>query len=369
MILKVINYMEPSYDQYEIDAVNKYMSSGAWITEFKQTRKFEDNIASYTKSKYCSVMSNGTVTLIASLMACGISYGDEVIVPDFTMSATSHAVAILGAKVVFADIERDTFCMDFDAMLSKVSRKTKAIILVDLNGRYPSRFPDFIEYCKDNNIWLIEDAAQALGSTYKGKALGTFGDIGSFSFSMPKIITTGQGGAVLTDNNELFDKILRIRDFGREKAGSDHYMMIGANFKFTDLQAVIGIEQLKKVPGRVRRKKEMGQKYDSLLNGISSIEVVKNDYNDTAPCFIEILCHKKKNELMNYLLEKGVNTRPFYPPLHSEPAYGLKDLSFPVTEEVSKKGLWLPSSVNLTDEKIEYICSLIKKFFQAGLSN
>ncbi len=357
-----INYMQPSYDKNEIDAVVKYINSGAWITEFKETRKFETSIAEYTKSRYCSVMMNGTVTLIASLMALGIKAGDEVIVPDFTMSATSHAAAILGAKPVFVDVERSTLCMDFDKMKSAVTPNTKAVIFVDLNGRYSEKFENIISFCRENRLYLIEDAAQALGSTYRGKFLGTFGDVGSFSFSMPKIITTGQGGAVITQSEEVYDNLLKIRDFGRECAGSDHYMMIGSNFKFTDLQAVVGIEQMKKMPERIKHKKEICKKYDVLLNEIGELELFKNNYEDTAPCFYEILCNDR-DDLIDYLKERNIGARKFYPPLHSEPAYGYTDIHFPITEEVSAKGLWLPSSVLLTDEQIEYICACIKDFY------
>lgn len=356
-----INYMQPSYDSHEINAVVKYINSGAWITEFKETRNFESYISEYTHSNYCSVMMNGTVTLIASLMAMGIKAGDEVIVPDFTMSATSHAVAILGAKPVFVDIERSTLCMDFDKMKEAVTDKTKAVILVDLNGRCSKKFEEIIRFCKENNLWLIEDAAQALGSTYKGQALGTFGDVGSYSFSMPKIITTGQGGAIVTKSDELYNKLIKIRDFGRECAGSDHYVMIGANFKFTDLQAVIGIEQMKKMPDRIKRKKEICRRYDELLSRINGIELYDNNYEDTAPCFYEILCDER-DRLIEFLKENNIGARKFYPPLHSEPAYNI-DAKFPVTEEISAKGLWLPSSVLLTDDQLKYIYNTIKKFY------
>lgn len=358
-----INYMEPTYDSCEIDAVTEYMNSGAWLTEFKKTREFEECIRQYTNAGYCSVMANGTVTLIAALLACGIRPGDEVIVPDFTMSATAHAAAVLGAKAVFADVEPSTLCLDYECMKAVVTKKTKAVMFVNMNGRYSSKFEETIRYCKDNKLWLIEDAAQALGSTYKGKAMGTFGDIGSFSFSMPKVITTGQGGAIITNNNELYDKILRIRDFGREKAGSDHYLEIGANFKFTDIQAVIGIEQMKKMRSRVVRKKEMGKLYEKLLKDIPQIHTVDNNFEDTAPCFIEVLCDENKEELMRYLTENGIGCRAFYPPLHSEPAYGMTHLHFPVAEDISKRGFWLPSSVKVTDRQIEFICDTIRKFY------
>ncbi len=360
--MKFINQMEPSFDSKEQNALNEYMSSGGWVTEFKKTREFENLIKKYTGAKYCWVTSNGTVSLSLALIACGINVGDEVLCPDYTMVATPNSVELIGAKAVFVDIERDTLCMDFEKMKSTVTSNTKAVLLVTINGRYPKKYEKFVEFCDDHKISLIEDAAQSLGSFYNGKHIGRLGKIGSFSFSAPKIITTGQGGALITDDEELSEKIKKIRDFGRDKGGSDHYLVKGWNFKFTDLQAVIGIEQMNKLPDRVIRKKEIGKLYDSLLDGIKGVELIKTNYNNTAPWFFDILCDRRE-DLIQHLKNKGIGTRPFYPPLHSEPVYGYSNLSFPVTEEISAKGLWLPSSVLLTDEQIEYICGCISEFY------
>lgn len=357
-----INQMEPWFDENETNALNQYMKSGGWITEFKKTREFEAMIAYYTGSKYCSVVSNGTISLTLALMACDIKAGDEVIVPDYTMVATPNSVELIGAKAVFVDIERDSLCMDFEGMIDKVNEKTKAIILVSVNGRYPKNIERFVKFCKEKNIWLIEDAAQSLGSRINGRHLGTFGDIGSFSFSAPKVITTGQGGALITDNEELYEKIKKIRDFGRERGGMDHYLIKGWNFKFTDIQAVIGIEQMKKLQWRVERKKEIGKLYEKLLKNIHGIEFVPTNYGNTTPWFIDVLVDIRES-LMEYLKNNNIASREFYPPLHSEPAYGYKG-SYPITEEIAKKGLWLPSASKLKDEQIEYICDKIKKFYE-----
>jgi len=360
--MNFINQMEPWFDDNEAERLNEYMKSGGWVTEFKKTREFEDMIKFYTKSNFCSVMANGTVSLTVALLACGVGIGDEVVVPDYTMVATANAVELIGAKAVFVDIDRETLCMDFDKLTEAVTDKTKAIMLVSINGRPPKDILKFKAYCKEKKIWFIEDAAQSLGSYYNGKHLGTFGDIGSFSFSAPKIITTGQGGALVTDNVDLFDKIKKIRDFGRESSGSDHYLIKGWNFKFTDIQAVIGIEQMKKLPWRVERKKEIGSLYTKLLNGIDGIELIRTDFSQTAPWFIDVLCENRSG-LQAYLKDNGIGSREFYPPLHSEPAYGYSG-SFPVTEEISRKGLWLPSSSKLTDSEIQYVASSIRKFYQ-----
>lgn len=360
--MEFINQMEPSFDMHEAEAVYAYMQSGGWCTEFKKTRELEQMLCEYTGAKHCWMMPNGTLSLTCALVAVGVGVGDEVIVPDYTMAATPNSVHLIGAKAVFVDIDRKNLCMDFERMKAAVTEKTKAVMLVTINGRYPDNIEDYVIFCKEHKLHLIEDAAQSLGSFCGGKHLGRYGEVGSFSFSAPKIITTGQGGALITDNDELAEQIRMIRDFGRTENGSDHYLMKGWNFKYTDLQAVIGIEQMKKLPERVARKKEMGRLYEKHLAGIPGVETICTNYESTSPWFIDILCARRA-ELKAYLKEKGIGSREFYPPLHSEPVYGYHDLHFPVTEEISTKGLWLPSSSLIMDEQIEYICSVIRSFY------
>ncbi|MEM3541252.1 MAG: DegT/DnrJ/EryC1/StrS family aminotransferase [Candidatus Bilamarchaeaceae archaeon] len=363
--MRFINQIEPVFGPEERDAVMKYMESGGWLTEFKKTREFEEMLAKYLGIKYCSFVFNGTVSLMLALAAIGIKKDDEVIVPDYTFVASATAVEIFGAKAVFVDIEKESLCMDFNLMKEAISDKTKAIMLVSMNARYPKRINDFVYFCKKNNIWLIEDAAQSLGSTAYGKFLGTYGDIGSFSFSMPKIISTGQGGAVVTNNDEIFEKMKKIRNFGRESPDGDHFVLKGWNFKVTDLQAVIGMEQLKKLDWRIKRKKEIGKLYYSLLKEIPEIELIPTDFKETALCAFDVLVKDKKDKkpLMDFLKEKGIGTRSFYPPLHSEPAFDYEG-TFPITEDISARGLWLPSSVNLSDNDVYYIVDKIAEFFK-----
>lgn len=349
--------MEPWIGEEEKKAVAEYLNSGGWLTEFEKTRELERMVADYAGSKFASILPNGTISLVVGLMALGIKEGDEVIVPDYTMIASSNAVVLTGAKPVLIDIDPKNLCLDFELTKKAITPKTKAIMLVTFNGRYPE-MEKFVDLAKNNNIYLIEDAAQSLGSRYKGKHLGTFGDIGSFSFSMPKIITTGQGGALVTDNEDLFKKILKIKDFGREKTGIDYHESIGYNFKFTDLQAVIGIEQMKKLDWRVRRKKEIYKLYKELLENVKEIEFINTNLEDTSLWFIDILIEKRK-ELINFLKEKGIGTRPFYPAIHTQPPYSWVKGDFKNSEYISKKGLWLPSSSFLSDENIEYICETI----------
>jgi perosamine synthetase len=355
-----INQMEPLIEREEISAVNEYMSSGGWLTEFQKTAAFAQMIGEYVGAKHSFILANGTVTLTTALWACGLKPGDEVLVPDYTMVASANAAILMGCKVKFVDIDRENLCMDLNLMEKAIGPSTKAVMLVTINGRYPKDMLGFVNACKRRGLWLVEDAAQSLGSRIDGKHIGTFGHIGSFSFSMPKIITTGQGGALVTDDEDLAAKIKKLRDFGREKPGADHYLTQGWNFKYTDLQAVIGIEQMKKLPQRVTRKKEIGKLYERELSGVKGLEFIPTNYENTSPWFYDILVGDRAG-LKDFLKSRGIGTREFYPALHAEPVFDYPG-SFPVAEEVARKGLWLPSAVQLSDEQVRYVCSNVKEY-------
>ena len=356
----MINQMEPWIGEEERSAVDDYLRSGGWLTEFKKTAAFARMVGDYVGSKHCFILSNGTVTLYAALIAVGVGPGDEVIVPDYTMIATANAVLLAGAKPVFVDVSADSLCLDLNLAEAAVTSKTKAIMLVSVNGRAPD-IDSAIELCKKNNLHLIEDAAQSLGARWQGKHLGTFGEIGSFSFSAPKIITTGQGGALVTDDDELAEKIRQIRDFGRRQSGVDYHLSVGYNFKFTDLQAVIGIEQMKKLEWRVKRKKEMFVLYHELLTDVEEVTFLPTT-DEVPPWFIDVLVPDPAR-LREYMKQHEIGSRPFYPVIHSQPAYGWPG-AYPNAEFAAQHGLWLPSSSFLTDEQIGKVCGMIREFFK-----
>lgn len=351
----------PWFDENERKALNDYMLSDGFLTEFKRTQEFGDMIGAFTKSTYSTILMNGTITMTAALYAMEISRDDEVIVPAYTMIATPNSVIMANATPVFADVERDTMCLDFESMKSKVTDKTKAIILVSINGRYPKGLDQILAYCKENNIRIIEDAAQSLGCFHNGKHVGTFGDIGSFSFSMPKIITTGQGGAIVTEDEALFDKIKLVKNFGRKQAGIDDHVFFGVNFKFTDLQAVIGIEQMKKLDTRIELKK---RNYRILRDGLSDIVDIEffETSDEIAPWFNDILV-PDPNALKDYLKAAKIGSRNFYPALHTQAPYHQHNKSFPNAEHVAKHGLWLPSYPQLTEEELSYIVKTVRAYF------
>ncbi len=352
--------MEPSYDEEEIAAVTAYLRSGGWITEFKKTTELEEAIAEYVGSKHCIMLPNGTLSLWVALVALGIGKGDEVIVPDFTMVASANAIVLSGATPVFVDIAEDDLALDLSKTEATITPKTKAILLVSMNGRC-ARVHEFQKLANARNIHLIEDAAQSLGSFVGGTHLGTFGIIGSFSFSVPKIITMGQGGALVTDDDTLATKIRFFKDFGRPSGGSDDYQALGFNLKYTDLQAVFGIEQMKKLPSRVTRKKEMYARYHAVLSKIPQVTLIETS-EETAPWFVDIFV-SDPDKLAAFLKGRGIGTRRVYPALHTRSflkAFG----EFPVSTEMTRKGLWLPSALTLTDSDIDRVCKAITDFFQ-----
>jgi len=361
--MKYIPQMEPLFGIEEKKALNDYMSKGGWVTEFKKTKEFENSIATFTGVKHCISVNNGTISLSLAALACDIKQGDEVIVPNYTMIATPNSIQMIGAKPIFVDVEAETLCLDIDLVKKAITSKTKAIILVSANGRYPiSGIQAFMELCRKEELVLIEDSAQALGSFYTdGRHMGTVGDIGSFSFSTPKIISTGQGGCIITDRDDLAERVSRLKDFGRSRGGNDIHETIGYNFKFTDIQAVIGIEQMKKLPWRIERKKEILRQYKYHLNNIKQVKYFNQDLDCTTPWFIDVLVENREN-MISHLKQNGIGCRVMYPPINKQRAYNLPG-EYPVSELVGENGLWLPSSSRLTDKQVIKITELIKMFY------
>jgi perosamine synthetase len=364
VFLDFIHQVQPYITEKEKNAVVDYLNSGGWITEFRETQKFEEMIANFVGMKYAIVVSSGTAALYLSLLAAGIGPGDKVLVPNYTMIATPNVVVWTGAEVVLVDVEEDTLCMDIEK--ASVDASTKAVMYVSINGR-SGDMKKVVDFCSRNKLCLIEDACQALGSFHDKKPLGTFGDLGIFSFTPHKIITTGQGGAIVTNEEKLYRSIKKLKDFHREKPATDLHDGIGFNFKFTDLQAALGLEQMKTIDFRISRKREIFRLYDSNLLEIKEIEFPLTNLQYTTPWFIDSLLPsmKVRDRLREYLKGKGIDSRPYYPPISHQKMYSSKyanrDLS--VSEDMAVRGLWLPSSIGLSKEKINYICEIVRVFF------
>jgi len=356
--MKNIVQHRPTFEKEEAEATYKYMLEDSFITEYKKTEELENIIQSYLNCKHCIMTTSGTCAIILSLMALNLNIGDEVIVPNYTMMATVNAIAMLKLKPVIIDVDKDTFTINLDTIKKNISDKTKAIIHVSLNNRYKN-MTELVNYCKEQNFYLIEDAAQSLGCRINGKNLGTFGNIGIFSLSSPKIISTGQGGFCVTDDDLLAKKMRMIKNFGRRESGKDNFEVFGINLKFTDLQAVIGIEQMKKMDYRVNRMREIYNLYYTELNNIVEMRPVLND--EWMPWFVDIFTEKRE-ELVAFLKKHKIATRPVYGEINKTQVY-YNEALFVNSNYVSTHGLFLPSYITISDEDIKQVCKLIKFFY------
>lgn len=358
--MKPIMQHRPTFDKEEAEATYKYMLEDTFVTEHKKTIELENIISNYLNCKECIMTTSGTCAIILSLMALDLSIDDEVIVPNYTMIATINAIKMLKLKPIIIDVSKDTFTINLDTIKENISDKTRAIIHVSLNNRYEN-MNELVKFCKDNNFNLIEDSAQSLGCKINGKNLGTFGDIGCFSLSTPKIISTGQGGFCVTNNEVLAKKMRMIKNFGRRESGKDNFEVFGINLKFTDLQAVIGIEQMKKLDNRVGRMREIYDLYYTELKDV--VEMIKPLNEEWIPWFVDIFTDKR-DELVEFLKKHKISTRPVYGEINKTKMYYNEDI-FENSHYVSHNGLFLPSYVTIKDEDIKYICRLIKVFYKA----
>lgn len=341
----MIRHIEPLIGKAEQKAMQKYLSSGGFLTEFKKTEEFEQKLAEFLGVKYVSCVPSGTVALYLSLLASGLEPGSRVAVPDITMIATYNAVVAAGMVPVLVDVD-DFGCLN----LSNLKESVDAIIYVELNG-YAPQLDRIRKLCKEEEIVLIEDSCQALGSKHKGKFLGTFSRFGCFSLSFHKIITTGQGGFIVSHNRKDYETIEKLKDFGRLKGGNDIHDTFGLNFKFTDLQAVIGLEQLKTIEWRMKKKRQIFKWY----YGYEAQE-------GYVPWFIEVI-NEDTESIQAELKAAGIESRVMYPPLHTQKSVMLGSLAgydvFPSASVYSQTTLWLPSSLNLTKEEVNQINAFI----------
>lgn len=356
--IKPIMQHRPTFEKEEADATYNYMLEDSFVTEYKKTEELENIISKYLNCKECIMTTSGTCALILSLMSLDLDIDDEVIVPNYTMIATVNAIRMLKLKPVIIDIDKDTFTINLKTIKKNITNKTKAIIHVSLNNRYEN-MNKLKNYCIENNFFLIEDAAQSLGCRINGKNLGTFGNIGCFSLSSPKIISTGQGGFCVTDDEILAKKMRMIKNFGRKESGKDNFQVFGINLKFTDLQAVIGIEQMKKMKYRVKRIREIFDLYYGELKDVVEMREPLND--EWIPWFVDIFTERRE-ELVSFLKKHGISTRPVYGEINKTKMYYNKDI-FENSCYVSKNGLFLPSYITLEDRDILQICKLIKIFY------
>src|SRR5581483_10719624 len=329
--LKVIPWWQPEVGTLEYSLVKQVFKSN-FPNEGELTNKFEKKLASLLNVPYAIAVPNGTAALFLSLKALHIGYGDEVIVPDVSFISTANAVEMTGAKAILVDIDPVTLGMDPEAFEKAITKKTKAVIPVHVSGR-PANIHEIIKIAKNKKIPVIEDAAEAFMSKYKNKCLGTFGDIGCFSFAPTKTITTGQGGLITVRNKEMFLEIKRLKDQGRPIRGSggdDIHQGLGYNFKFTDIQAAIGLGQLSYLKKRIATMKRNYELYKKNLASVSGLQVHEfNTATGELPLWI-LVKTEKRDKLYDYLVKNNMHCRKFWHPIHSQSYYKSSDSRFPI---------------------------------------
>ena len=364
MILKKIPQIQPWIGQEELEEIIDVVKS-TYITENSATKLFEDKLSELTGSKHVVSMTNGTVALYSILKVSGIGPGDEVIVPDMTFVATSNAVIMAGAKPVFCDVDPITYCIDPKKASGMINKNTKAVMPVHLYG-LSAEMDKFIHLCKDEELLLIEDAAQGVGVKYKNQHVGTFGDAGVLSFYGNKTVTTAEGGAILTNDKTIAKECYKLKNHGRLEKGVFVHEDIGFNFSFTDLQAAIGIAQLNKLDKIIERKKYIHDFYTNHLDGIDEIGFQEIPRETTKPVFwftniyIENLSHLQK-----HLSSNGIGSRRYFYPLHKQPCYtSMESYDNPNSMYAYLHGLSLPSSYEITDSDLSHIVNVIKQFYK-----
>ena len=357
----MIPIAEPSLGEEELRNVVEAVKS-SWISsKGKFIEEFEQKFANYCGRKYGVATANGTVALHLALEALGIKKGDEVIVPDLTFVAVANTVAYCNAKPVFVDAHPEYWCVDPEKIEERITKKTKAIIPAHLYG-HPCDMDAIIDISDDNDLFVVEDAAEAHGAEYKGKKAGSFGNISCFSFYGNKIITTGEGGLCLTDNEEYAEKLGILRDHGMNPNKKYWHDVIGFNYRMTNLQAAVGVAQLKKLDEFVDKKREIARWYSEGLKALEEKKLITlHPEMPWAKCvywmysiLVEDKCGMSRDDLVKKLEGNGVETRPFFYPMHVMPPYKNEE-RFLVAEELARKGINLPSGSKLSEEGIKKI--------------
>lgn len=351
----------PSITQKEIDYVTDAITNGHDEHWGDYIKRFEKSFAEFLGVRHAITTSSCTGALHLALVALGIKEGDEVIVPDTSWVATASAVRYVGAEPVFADVMRDSWCIYAQSIKERITEKTKAIIPVHLYGQ-PCDMIDIVGVAMKYNLKIVEDAAPALGATFNHRMIGTYGDFAAFSFQGAKILSTGEGGMLVTDNDELFERVKHFAEHGRSGSGFD-ISDVGFKYKMSNLQAAWGLAQLERIHELISKRRLIYEWYRQELKGVEGIQLSKDDTYFERPIYwmtsIVLNGDISRDYMMAKLKEKKIDTRPFFPPMSSFKMF--KSYDNPVAKYIGDRGINLPSGHKRTHEDIVYICDCIKE--------
>lgn len=354
----------PDLSGNEKKYVNECLDT-SWISSRGSfVSKFEENFSEYIDVAKATSVSNGTVALHLALHALGIGKGDEVIVPSLTYVASANAITYVGATAVFADSSLEDWNLDIDSVISKITPKTRAILAVHLYGN-PCDMDKLVDICKKHKLFLIEDAAEAFGSKFKDKHVGTFGDIATFSFFGNKTLTTGEGGMVVSNNENLIKRCAYLKSQAVSLKKEYWHDELGFNYRMTNICAAIGVAQLEKANQTILKKRKLLEWYkEDLKNLPISFQVEQNNsFNSYWMASITLHDSNQRNKLRKHLNDKGIETRPFFPLMHKLPLYNNGEI-LKNAEILEKSGINLPSFPLITPKELSYITNEIKSFFK-----
>ncbi|MEM2618818.1 MAG: UDP-4-amino-4,6-dideoxy-N-acetyl-beta-L-altrosamine transaminase [Candidatus Hadarchaeales archaeon] len=372
--MKFLPYGLHWIDEQDIEEVVKILRSD-WIVMGSKVKEFENAVCNYVGSKHGIAVNSGTAALDIAVNSLEIDTG-EVITTPFTFVATAHSILYAGLKPIFADIQRDTFNIDPSEVEKKINKNTKAMIYVDFAG-HPCEIEELKRIARQNDLWLIEDAAHALGAEYKGKKIGSFADITIFSFHPVKHITTGEGGMCVTNDDELAEKMRILRNQGVETAALERFgphgrwtydvKMLGRNYRMTDFQAALGLSQFKKLDFFLKRREEIAKIYMQELADAQFLEppVCRPCVRHAWHIFTVLVDRRiSRDKFIIHLREKGIGVTVHYTPIYRFSYYGkrfnFRPEDFPVTEDVSERIVTLPLFPKMTDEDVMRVVSAVR---------
>lgn len=355
---------EPSLSGNERAYVADCFDTG-WISgSGKYVERLEEEFAGFCGTKHAVAVVNGTAALHVALLALGVGAGDEVIVPDLTYIASANAVTYCGARPVFADVDPRTWTLDPADFARKITPRTRAVMPVHLYG-HPADMRPILETARKSNLRVVEDAAEAHGAECGGRRVGGLGDIATFSFYGNKIMTTGEGGIVTTNDSELARRVRQLKGQGVDPGRRYWFPIVGYNYRMTNIQAAIGVAQLERIDWLVERRREVARQYAEALEGLPVTTPIqaawaKNVYWLYSVC---VAAEHDRDLLMSRLLDEGIETRPFFYPMHRMPPYHEPDgdADYPVTTRLAATGINLPSSASLSRADIAYIAETLRR--------
>lgn len=372
LVQDIIPVNEPAIGAREIDYVMDCLRTGWISSEGQFLRQFEEQWAAYCGMKYGVGVSNGTVALQAAIACLDLQPGDEVIMPTFTIISCAQAVIYNGGTPVLVDSDARTWCLDVNQVEAKISARTRAIMPVHIYG-HPVDMDPLFELAERKGLAIIEDAAEAHGAEYKGRRCGGLGDLSCFSFYANKIITTGEGGMILTNDVSYANRLRSLRNLCFRSDRRFYHTELGYNFRLTNIQAAIGLGQLERIQELVEHKRRIGAAYFERLTSVDSLQLpVEEPWAKSVYWMYGIVLDEGASisavELAKRLADRGVMTRPFFLGMHEQPVFqkmGLfHDEHYPIAERLARQGVYLPSGLTLTPEQVERVCDAVSEALQ-----